>query len=203
MSPQPAPGSGSGSIYPVVSPRSDGIPSYTYPPSNYPYVPTPTSCYPPSQPYTNVIGQSYPGYSTQPYAAPTPAPYPTYNNTSPPPYAYVPRPPPSSSSSSYGSASAPQMLGSCGYPQEALPPSKKGPLTSSTTASPFGGMGTGLAIGALAGAVGGLALDEFVHHEEKEAAERQADEDADRYAELDAARDDDYGGDDYSYDDGF
>lgn len=151
--------------------------------------------YPGGQPRNWQSG--YPGYSApytaQPYGQGYPTqPYPSYPYGAPPPQPSYGAPP--TQPSYYNQPPPATYSGSAGYQQ---------PVEAPKQGSKFGGIGTGLAVGALAGAVGGLALGEYVEHEENEAAEEQAGEDAERYAELDAARDDYGGGDDYAYGDDF
>lgn len=174
-----------------------------YPPSSSPYpapygqAMTPQSSYPAPQ-------SSYPAHSPQssyaapqsPYAAPAPnyAPYAAPYAPQRPPYVASapvnPQPP------AYYQGSASSGYGAQPVGQD---PQKK------VAGSKFGGMGAGLAVGALAGAVGALALGEYVEHEKNEAAENQAEQDEQRFEAEEGARDDycrdDYGGDNYGGDD--
>ncbi|XP_028799476.1 protein SRC2 homolog [Neltuma alba] len=118
------------------------------------------------------------------YSAPPPAGYPHRGYNEPPPagyphsgYSTPPHPPPTA----YGQPSY-------GYGQESQPAyggeeKKK---------SKFGGMGTGLAVGAVAGALGGLALAEGYDAWEDHIAEKAAEK-----VEDDRFGDDDCGGDDF------
>lgn len=145
--------------------------------------------------------QQYPGYSS-PYPSAYPGqapPQPYYPQSYAPPsgytgYSYAPPEPPYGAPPMQqpGYSQAP-YYGSAGYGE------------APKSGSKFGGLGTGLAVGALAGAVGGLALGEYVQHEKNEASEDQADQDAERYQELEAAQEggqNDYydGGDGYGDD---
>lgn len=122
---------------------------------------------PPSQPY------NYGGGYGAPYNAPTP-PYSEGGYGQPAPGSYG-----QPAAGSYGQQAYGQPSGGYGYEEE----KKK---------SKFG-MGTGLAVGAVAGVLGGLAIAEGIDHLEDKIAE-----DAAEKVEEDLADDDgDYGGDDF------
>ncbi|GAB4826330.1 hypothetical protein Ancab_009196 [Ancistrocladus abbreviatus] len=135
--------------------------------------------YPASDPY-----RAQP-YGLRDYDAPPPAYATPYPAAAPPPFAQGGYPynapptysgPPAYAQGGYGQ-------GSYGQGQPVVVEEKK--------KSKFGGMGTGLAVGAVAGALGGLALAEGFDALE----DHVADEAADR-VEDDLAGGDDYGGDD-------
>eukprot|EP01018_Ginkgo_biloba_P034334 Gb_40950 [translate_table: standard] len=153
-----------------------GYPQPGYPP-NYPsYAPPPPGQYSyPSQPYASPpVG--YPNPYGNPYSQSGGSPY--YDN-------------PVGSSGGYVGASAPPAPG---YIDTTNPEKQKG-------SSKFG-LGTGLAVGAVAGVLGGLALDEAVHYGEEKIEDNVAEK-----VESDLAAQqgfDDYGGDDYGgYDDDY
>ncbi|KAJ1694395.1 hypothetical protein LUZ63_011093 [Rhynchospora breviuscula] len=125
------------------------------------------------QPYV----QTQPGYS-YPATAP-PAGYP-YGGPQQPGYGYGAPPPPAYGSGSYGSGSY-DSYGSGAYGAAPVQEQKKGKL----------GMGAGLAIGAVGGVLGGLALAEGVDYVEDKIAD-----DAAEKVEDDLAYGDD-GGDDW------
>mgnify|MGYP000364904191 CR=1 FL=1 len=149
-----------------------GYPPQPYAQPGYPYSAQPVNYGYGQQPPQYGYGQQAPqyGYGQQ-------APQYGYDQQTPQ-YSYGQQPPYNASSTSYGAPPPPS-----GYYSQDPPPSQ---------GSKYGGLATGLAVGALAGGVGALALDAYVDHEENEAAEEQAEEDALRYS----------GQDDYSYDGG-
>jgi len=123
----------------------------------------------------------YPSYPT----APPPSGYPSYP-TAPPPSGYpynqynaaTPPPPVTASSYSYGQGQyGNQGAGSTGY---------YGGDQEKKKSSKFGGMGTGLAVGAVAGVLGGIALTEGF-----EALEHKISDDAAEKVEDDQGYDDD------------
>ncbi|MCO5605164.1 hypothetical protein L7F22_059344 [Adiantum nelumboides] len=125
---------------------------------------------------------AYPGYNPsyppQPYAQPYPySGPPSYGAPPPQPYgSYTPPQP-------YGSYAPPQPYGAPphdNYYSQTPPPYQETPPLQKQ-GSKFGGIGTGLAVGALAGGIGGLALGEYIDHKEDEAAEEQREEDVERY----------------------
>ncbi|KAL3645283.1 hypothetical protein CASFOL_010463 [Castilleja foliolosa] len=136
---------------------------HTAPPSGYYYSSPP----PPPMPYR--------GYSTAPYSSipppsfsPPPPPQPYYPYSEPSmgyysPY-YSPPPPPRPFSERQS------ILGGLGpsAPVDYTPYD----YHKRNAAKPGIGMGTGLAVGALAGSLGGLALEEGVKYEEEKMAER-------------------------------
>ncbi|OAY67062.1 protein SRC2 homolog [Ananas comosus] len=125
--------------------------------------------------YAQPYGQPY----GQPYAVPPPAGY---------PYDAPPPPPPQYGSAAYGgaayggaAASAPAYGGAAPYG-----------VVEEKKKSKFG-MGTGLAVGAAAGLLGGLAISEGVDYMENKISDEAADK-----VEDDLAYDDGcYGGDDF------
>ncbi|GLJ42093.1 hypothetical protein SUGI_0871670 [Cryptomeria japonica] len=158
--------------------------------------------------------QQYPyqqPYGTRDYA---PAPYPSQQY----PYAYGSNPPPQPYAYGYGSNPPPQQ-----YPYAANPPSQypsgpygnpypqqapvsygassgygSGPAygeTQKPKSSKFG-VGTGLAVGAVAGVLGGLALAEGAEYVEDKIADDAAEKVEDDYANQ-GGYDDYDGGDDY------
>ncbi|CAO2838787.1 unnamed protein product [Amaranthus hypochondriacus] len=113
------------------------------------------------------------GYGAAPYAAP-PAGYPAY--TAPPPGGY-PYGQPTYAQPSYAQPGyAPPTYAQPGYGQPGGYGYGQGGPVMEEKKSKFGGMGTGLAVGAVAGALGGLALaegfDQLEDHIADEAAER-------------------------------
>eukprot|EP00249_Psilotum_nudum_P012141 c23606_g1_i1 orf=222-1223(+) len=176
--------------------------------------PPPSYSYPSAPGYGQGQGR-YPGQGGQSrdwqqgYPSYTPPSYPQYGRESTPPSGYAPQyaaaPPgypsvggynPYSSSSyspAYGSSqpppyNAPQSVpyyvdggssqSAYGAPPQATQPSK---------GSKIGGFGTGLAVGALAGAVGGIALDEIGHGVADHFEEKGREEEREREDEEDDA----------------
>lgn len=160
------------------------------PGQDYPIAPQPSYYYstaPPPPP------RDYRGYSAVPpqYASSVPPP--------PPPAA--PSPPPSSHPYSYGSYLDPYSSYYPGYYSNPAPPPPPRPLFDRQSSyggpsapvdyAPYDqkpksgnmGLGTGLAVGALAGALGGIALEEGLKYEEEKIADR---------VERDMAARDDY-----------
>ncbi|CAL5363765.1 unnamed protein product [Camellia sinensis] len=134
--------------------RERPLPDYhiTPPPSYY------YSTAPPSQPrdfrgYTSLPPPSISGFS--PYPDPYSGYYSGYYSPPPPPRPFFDR------QSSYGGPSA---------PVDYAPP-----YDQKQKSGKIGGLGTGLAVGAVAGAMGGLALDEGLKHEEEKIAESDLD----------------------------
>ncbi|XP_021765060.1 protein SRC2-like [Chenopodium quinoa] len=156
-----------------------GSAPYAAPPSGYPHA-APPSGYPNAGPPPG----GYP-YGQRPYAQPSYAG--SAYGVGQPEYAQ----PPSYGQPAYGQPSYGQSGGGYGGYGQGVPVEEK-------KKSKFGGMGTGLAVGAVAGALGGLALaegfDKLEDHIADEAAERVEDD----LAADDAGYDDaDYGGDDW------
>ncbi|GAB4858300.1 hypothetical protein Ancab_009772 [Ancistrocladus abbreviatus] len=134
-------------------------------------------------------GAPPPVYAT-PYSAPTP---PAYAATPPAGYPYNAPPtynaPPAYAQGGYGQGA--YGYGQASYGQQPV-------VVEEKKKSKFGGMGTGLAVGAVAGALGGLALAEGFNALE----DHVADEAAERVEDDLAARDD-FGGDDFADDGGW
>ncbi|KAL2555683.1 Calcium-dependent lipid-binding (CaLB domain) family protein [Forsythia ovata] len=153
----------------------------TAPPSSYMYSTAP----PP--PLPTYPGRDYRGYS--------PAPYSSLPVVHQPPSMSSPPPPPAPQSFSYTTYSDPYSGYYPGYYSQVPPPppprpffdrqsSYGGPGPSAPVdyapydhqkrgSGKFGmGMGTGLAVGAVAGALGGLALEEGIKYEEEKIADR-------------------------------
>ncbi|XP_031107108.1 protein SRC2 [Ipomoea triloba] len=135
----------------VREPRYQSRDPYYAPPYGVP-PPATRGDYPPAAPYGNPYGAPPSGY---PYGAPPPPqPYgqPSYGYQQP---------------AAYGQQVGYGQQGGYGQPGYAYEEKKK---------SKFGGMGTGLAVGAVAGALGGLALaegfDALEDHVADEAAEK-------------------------------
>ncbi|XP_043723274.1 extensin-2 [Telopea speciosissima] len=146
-------------------PPSPPLPDFhTTPPPSYYYSSAPP---PPSS-------RDYRGYSPSPYCSPLPPP--------------APSPPPQYS---YGSYSDPYSGYYSGYYSQPPPPPPPRPFFDRVSVSSYGGpsgpsapsydqkpkgskmgVGTGLAVGAVAGALGGLALEEGLKYEEDRIAER-------------------------------
>ncbi|KAF6153518.1 hypothetical protein GIB67_027385 [Kingdonia uniflora] len=147
------------------------------PQSEYQYAPSRSSYYQ-SNPLTSSFGGEYRGggYSPAPYTSstqpPPPAPGSYYEGYSDPYSNYVQPPPPQffERASSYGggpsgpSAPVDYTL----YEQKQKPKGNKM------------GLGAGLAIGAVAGVLGGLALEEGLKYEEDKIADRVEDDEASR-----------------------
>ncbi|XP_057788692.1 formin-like protein 14 [Salvia miltiorrhiza] len=131
------------------------MPYRGYSPSPYSTLPPPSSFSPPPQPYYS-YSDPHSGYYSS-YYSPSPAPPPP-----PPARPFLERP--LQSQSSYGGSgasgpSAPVDYTPYDYHKRSL-------------GKPGIGMGTGLAVGAAAGALGGLSLDEGIKYEEEKIAER-------------------------------
>jgi hypothetical protein len=119
--------------------------------------------------------RDYP-YAT-PYGAPPPQPNPYYSTAAPPTgYPYSAPPPPTYGQPSYG-------YGGYGYGEQ------QPVVVEEKKKSKFGGMGTGLAVGAVGGVLGGLALAEGI-----DALEDHVADDVAEKVEDDLAYDDDAGG---------
>ncbi|CAK7325817.1 unnamed protein product [Dovyalis caffra] len=139
-------------VYRITTPQSYYYSGATMPPPDYRYptIPLPPSSSPPPPPVPH-YGSYHDAYPPSPY-------YPGYYSSAPPtplpPRPFFDRP-----MGSYGSGpSAPVDYGS--YDTQRL----RGGKTL--------GVGTGLAVGAVAGALGGLALEEGLKYEEEKIAEK-------------------------------
>ncbi|KAL8050240.1 hypothetical protein ABFX02_06G070100 [Erythranthe guttata] len=153
----PAPPSG----YYYSSAPPPPLPYRGYPPSSYSSLPQPSSFSPPPAP------SPQPYYS---YSDPPPSGYySSYYQPPPPPRPFIER------QSSYGGPGPSAPVDYTPYDYQKRNSSKPGI-----------GLGTGLAVGAVAGAMGGLALEEGVKYEEEKIAAR-VDNDlasSDRYSEY-------------------
>ncbi|GER36709.1 calcium-dependent lipid-binding family protein [Striga asiatica] len=155
------------------------------PPPGYYY----SSAPPPPMPYR--------GYSPSPYSSvPQPAPPPSSFSPPPPPQPYYSySDPPSGYYSSYYSHPPPPPHRPYFERQPSLGLGPSAPMDYTpydyhkpSSSKPGMGVGTGLAVGAVAGALGGLALEEGVKYEEEKIAERVENDLAST-----AARDERYG----------
>lgn len=133
------------------------------PPPDYHIVPPPSYYYPCAPPQT----REYRGYSPPPYTSSLPTQYPDpysgyysgyYSGAPPPP---LPPRPFFDRQASYGP----------GGPSGPSAPVDYSPYDQKPKSSKFG-LGTGLAVGAVAGALGGLALEEGMKFEEEKIADR-------------------------------
>ncbi|KAJ3668885.1 hypothetical protein LUZ60_010835 [Juncus effusus] len=157
-------------------------PSFQFPPppSNYPYhysapryspppPPQPQHIMPPSYPPPQPSQFPYSGYSNIPYSNPgnyysSPPPY----YSAPPPTVPTPVPPPvreyyDRPAGVYGGPSAPvdynATPGNSSYDQR-------------TKSGRFGGVGSGIAVGAVTGVLGAMALEQGIEYEEDKIAEK-------------------------------
>ncbi|KAF8027763.1 hypothetical protein BT93_E0630 [Corymbia citriodora subsp. variegata] len=151
-----------------------------------PYRATPYGVPPASREYAPPATREYapPEYGN-PYAPPQPNPY---YSTAPPAGGYgyggYNAPPPQYGQPSYGEA--PQY----GYGGQPAPAPAYGQYgQEEKKKSKFGGMGTGLAVGAVAGGLGGLALAEGFDHLEDKVAEDAAEKVEDDLGDDDACYD--------------
>ncbi|KAG2730455.1 hypothetical protein I3843_01G287100 [Carya illinoinensis] len=142
---------------------------------------------PPSYFYSSapvIPPRDYRGYSQSPYNSPLPAPSPSPSPSPPPPYPYSSYPDAYSGyyPGYYSSAPPPPMpprpffdrpvnYGVPAGPSGPSAPVDYSPYDQKPKSSKMG-LGTGLAVGAVAGALGGLALDEGLKYEEEKIADR-------------------------------
>ncbi|GMY08171.1 protein SRC2 homolog [Fagus crenata] len=149
------------------------------PPPDYHLAPPPSYFYPCGPP----TARDYRGYSPSPYTSPLPAPSPSPSPPPPPSYSYSSYPDAYSGyyTGYYSSAPPPPLpprpffdrpvnYGS-GGPSGPSAPVDYSPYDQKPKSSKVG-LGTGLAVGAVAGALGGLALEEGMKYEEEKIAER-------------------------------
>ncbi|XP_031486795.1 protein SRC2-like [Nymphaea colorata] len=159
-------------------------PDYAHPPPAAPYSPS----FPPPQPYLPPPSQSPEfrgGYSSYQYADLAYLRPNCHSGFYSQPSPFPPPPPP---------PVAPDYYGRAGYASGPSAPFDSSPSSSSFYGVDHAqkgkgskmGFGTGLAVGAVAGTLGGLALDEGIKYEEEKASERPEKEPAprDRYSEY-------------------
>ncbi|KAJ4970383.1 hypothetical protein NE237_003482 [Protea cynaroides] len=154
-------------------PSPPALDFHTIPPPSYYYSSAPP---PPSS------SRDYRGYSPSPYSSPHPPPGPVPAPVPVP----APSPPPQYPYGNYSDPYPGYYSGYYAQPPPPLPPrpffdrvssfgGPSGPSAPSYDQKPKGskmGLGTGLAVGAVAGALGGLALEEGMKYEEDKIAER-------------------------------